>query len=153
MQNEQNKAIVTTLNSLMEINNDRVEGYKHALKETEDTDLKELFKEMAEHSFKFKNELADEIIKAGGEPTGGTTNSGKLYRAWMDLRAAITKKDRAAIVDSCEFGEDAAHEVYEMAAKEDGLPQPIKNLVDQQRQSLHQDHIAIKQLRDSLKSK
>jgi uncharacterized protein (TIGR02284 family) len=153
MQNEKNSDVVSALNPLMEINNDRVEGYKHALKETEDTDLKNLFKDMAEHSFKFKNELADEIIKAGGEPTGGTTNSGKLYRAWMDLKAAVTQKDRAAILSSCEFGEDAAHEVYEMAAKKDDLPQPVKNLIEQQRQSLHADHLAIKQLRDSQKSK
>ncbi len=151
MENNKNQEVIDALNTLMEINNDRVEGYKHALKETEDADLKEIFKEMAEHSFKFKNELADEIIKAGGEPSGGTFTSGKIYRAWMDFKSAITSKNRVTIVSSCEFGEDAAHEVYEMAAKKTELPQHIRNLIEQQRQSLHADHLAIKNLRDSLK--
>src|SRR3954471_20332376 len=96
--NKQNKELVSELNKLVEINNDRVQGYKTALKETEDSDLKDLFKGLVDHSFKFKNELSDLIMQAGGEPTQGTRTSGKLYRAWMDVRAALTKRDREAIV-------------------------------------------------------
>src|SRR6478672_8659734 len=115
--NKQNKELVSELNKLVEINNDRIQGYKTALKETEDTDLKDLFKRMVDHSFNFKNELADEILKVGGEPTESTCTSGKVYRAWMDIRAALTKKDRYAIVSSCEYGEDAALERYEDVLK------------------------------------
>ena len=137
-------------NKLVEINNDRVEGYKKALKETDDADLKELFKSMAEHSFGFKNELADEIIKNGGEPTQGTCTSGKFFRAWMDIRAALSGKDRHAIVSSCEFGEDAALETYEEVLKNIQSP-AVFGLVTQQRASLQRDHDRIKALRDSLK--
>jgi uncharacterized protein (TIGR02284 family) len=153
--NKQSKELVNELNKLVEINNDRVEGYKKALKETEDYDLKELFKNMVDHSFKFKNELADLILKAGGEPTQGTRTSGKLYRAWMDVRAALTKKDREAIVSSCEFGEDAALEAYdevlsgEVLSKDQSLT--ARNLVLAQKEMLRQDHDRIKVLRDSLK--
>ena len=153
--NKQNKELVNELNKLVEINNDRVEGYKKALKETEDFDLKELFKNLVDHSFKFKNELSDLIMKAGGEPTQGTRTSGKIYRAWMDVRAALTKRDRHAIVSSCEYGEDAALEAYdevlngEVLKKDQSLT--IRNVVQNQKELLRQDHDSVKVLRDSLK--
>jgi uncharacterized protein (TIGR02284 family) len=131
----------------MEINNDRVEGYKKALKETNDADLKELFKNMAEHSFGFKNELADEIMKNGGEPTSGTCTSGKFYRAWMDIRAALTNKDRKSILSSCEYGEDAAREVYEDVSRNIQAPAAF-TIISKQKTALQRDHDKIKQLRD-----
>ncbi len=149
---EDKKDIVKELNALVEINDDRVEGYKKALKETEDQDLKEVFKSMAEHSFKFRNELADEIIKAGGEPTSGTCNSGKLYRAWMDIRTALSSKDRKAILSSCEFGEDAALERYKDTLKKDGLAESVRNMITSQKGLLQQDHKKIKAMRNSEKA-
>ncbi|MFN8285500.1 MAG: PA2169 family four-helix-bundle protein [Chitinophagales bacterium] len=150
---EGNKDMVKDLNSLVEINNDRVEGYKKAMKETEDSDLKEVFKDMAEHSFKFKNELADEIMKAGGEPTTGTKTTGKIYRAWMDIRSALTNKDRKAILSSCEYGEDAALETYEEVLKSSNLSQAARSVIDQQKGLLAQDHNKIKAMRDLEKNK
>jgi uncharacterized protein (TIGR02284 family) len=149
---KQNKELASELNKLVEINNDRIQGYKTALKETEDFDLKDLFKRMVDHSFNFKNQLADEILKVGGEPTQGTCTSGKVYRAWMDIRAALTKKDRKAIVSSCEYGEDAALERYEEVLKDDHLSLAVRNMVVAQKELLQQDHDSIKALRDSLKN-
>jgi uncharacterized protein (TIGR02284 family) len=153
--NKQSKELVNELNKLVEINNDRVQGYKTALKETEDFDLKDLFKNMVDHSFKFKNELSDLIIKAGGQPTQGTRTSGKIYRAWMDVRAALTNKDREAIVSSCEYGEDAALEAYDEVLRGDVLSKDLslaaRNCVLSQKELLRQDHDSIKALRDSLK--
>lgn len=139
--------LVSELNKLVEINNDRVEGYKKALKETDDADLKELFKNMAEHSFGFKNELADEIMKLGGEPTQSTGTSGKVYRAWMDIRAAFTNKDRKDILSSCEHGEDAAIETYEEVLKSTLSPGTFA-LISKQKTALQGDHDRIKALRD-----
>jgi len=146
--NETNKENVAELNRLVEINNDRVEGYKKAITETADSDLKDVFKEMADHSFQFRNELADEVLKNGGEPTGGTCTSGKVFRAWMDIRAALSKKDRKAILNSCEFGEDAAVDTYEEVLKETKDPN-IRSLVSKQKDLLQRDHDRIKQLRNS----
>ncbi|MES2619664.1 MAG: PA2169 family four-helix-bundle protein [Bacteroidota bacterium] len=142
--------LISELNTLVEINNDRVEGYKTALKETEDADLKELFKNMAHDSFGFKNELADEIMKLGGEPTQSTCTSGKVYRAWMDIRAALSNKDRKAILSSCEFGEDAALETYEKVLKSIESPAAF-GLISKQKTVLQADHDKIKALRDSAK--
>jgi Domain of unknown function (DUF2383) len=48
---------------------------------------------MADESRKYKSELVEEVTRLGGEPSTGTTNSGKLYRIWMDAIAIFTGKD------------------------------------------------------------
>ena len=150
MENKNQKSI-DALNNLLEINNDRIEGYKHALKETEESDLKTLFSEFANTSYKCQLELSAEVEKLGGKPVEGTRNTGKLYRTWMDLKAALTNKDRKAILNSCEFGEDVAVKNYETTLKGDALETPVYNIVNSQYGKIKSEHDKIRTLRDSLK--
>lgn len=147
---EKNEKIISRLNELVEINNDRIEGYQRAISETDDEDLAHLFTNMAAHSRTYKNDLGREIKALGGEPTEGTRNSGKLFRAWMDIKAALTGKNRKEIISSCEFGEDAALEVYQtvLEDKDNALPEQLQNLVKMQKQEIQIDHDRIKALRD-----
>ena len=107
---ERNEKAIGILNDLIQINNDRIVGYDKAIDELkdEDADLKTLFHRYTQDSKQFATELTYEVTRLGGNPTEGTTNSGKIYRVWMDLKAAITGKDRQTILNNCEFGEDAA---------------------------------------------
>jgi len=139
------------LNDLVHINNDRIVGYERAMKELkdEDAELKVLFTGMIGDSHQFKMELATEIVAAGEEVDTGTTNSGKIYRVWMDVRAAFTGHDRKAILASCEFGEDAAQKAYQMALDDEDLPLNTRSLISAQKQSLKNSHDKIKFLRDA----
>lgn len=143
------KDIINDLNELVQINNDRIDGYKTAMQETDESDLKELFKDMAKDSFDFRNELSNEIIVMGGEPVTTTKASGKVYRAWMDIKAALSTKERQAILNSCEFGEDMALETYDNVLKKSSLSPTVNYMVTKQRERLKQDHDKIKALRDS----
>jgi uncharacterized protein (TIGR02284 family) len=144
-----NKDIVSALNELVQINNDRIEGYETAMEETDDADLKSLFSKMASHSRAFKTELSDEITKAGETPTSGTKASGKLYRIWMDIKVAVAAKDRTAVLSNCEFGEDAALETYDKALDtHSDLPDGIRKLIVKQRDEIQKDHDEVKRLRD-----
>ncbi|HEY1038449.1 MAG TPA: PA2169 family four-helix-bundle protein [Bacteroidia bacterium] len=147
---EKNEKIVSQLNELVEINNDRIQGYERAISETDDADLISLFTNMAAHSKSNKSDLSREISSLGGEPTEGTKNSGKLFRAWMDIKAALTGKNRKEILASCEFGEDAALETYEtvLTDEDNVLPDAIRKMVQKQKQEIQQDHNRIKILRD-----
>src|SRR6185436_17963240 len=136
-----NEKIVDALNNLVQINNDRIEGYERAAKETEDTDLKSLFNQMASKSHMMKSQLSSEVIKRSGKPTESTTTSGKAFRVWMDFKAALTGKNRKAILSSCEFGEDAAQDTYEGALKDGNeLPTEIVDLISTQKSQLREDH-------------
>ena len=118
---ERQEELVGVLNDLIRINNDRVEGYQRAMNETKDTDvdLKAIFNEMADQSRKYVSTLTQEVGKLGGDPANDTTVSGKIYRVWMDLKAAIAGKDRESILGSCEYGEDVAQRAYEAALESD----------------------------------
>ena len=141
---------IEVLNSLIEINNDRIEGYEKAAKETEEADLKTLFAQFAKTSEKCKVELLNEVRKLGGTPIEGTKTTGKLYRAWMDIKAALTGKDRKAILSSCEFGEDVAVDTYNKALKDNSadLTAEQNSMIGAQHASIKADHNKVKGLRD-----
>ena len=115
----ENEKTIEVLNTLITINNDRIEGYETAAKETEEQDLKTLFAQFSSTSQQCKSELITEVSNLGGTAAEGTLISGKFFRVWMDVKAALTGKDRKAILNSCEFGEDAAKDIYEKALEND----------------------------------
>ena len=151
MTNKTNEAMIAALNSLITINNDRYEGYTTAAKESKDMDLDKQFFESAGKSKMYAGNLAQYVRELGGEPTEGTTNSGKLYRIWMDVKAAIVAKDRAAILSSCEFGEDAALKVYEEVKENTDLQFPADYIatINSQEMEIRLDHDRIKAMRDA----
>lgn len=145
-----NQEIVDCLNNLVQINNDRIQGYLTASQETDQDDLKSVFSEMMTTSQECRRELVQEITKLGGTPIEGTTVSGKLYRVWMDIKAALTSKERKAILNSCEFGEDAAVKTYQTEIDSDALNgTEYLLLVKEQFSKIKAGHDKIKQLRDA----
>ncbi len=139
------------LNDLIQINNDRVAGYQKAIGELkdDDADLKALFVKMVGESHQYKMALATEVQAMGGVADTDTTTSGKIYRAWMDVKAAFTGHDRTTVLSNCEFGEDAAQKAYEMALKADDLSANLRTLITEQKVSLKVSHDEIKALRDA----
>src|SRR5690349_8322926 len=143
--------IAAILNDLIRINHDRVVGYEKAIEELKDSDadLKALFNRYIGESRQYAQELTTEVTRLGGDPADGTTNSGKIYRVWMDLKSAIAGKDRKAILDNCEFGEDAAQKAYDTALNADVELEPsIRDLVVRQKATLKVGHDEVKRLRD-----
>lgn len=147
-----NEKLTDVLNNLVEINNDRIEGYTRASKESDAPDLKNLFTQFIETSRKCRQELVTEVRRLAGTPKEGTSTSGKFYRAWMDVKAALTRKDEKAILSSCEFGEDVAVQAYEDALKEEELNanSGLRGLISKQRDLIKADHDKVKTLRDTL---
>jgi uncharacterized protein (TIGR02284 family) len=152
METVTNKESVSVLNKLIEINNDRIEGYHTAAKETDEAELKTLFSDLAQTSENCNEDLVDEVNQLGGEPTEETRTTGKFFRAWMDVKAAITGKDRKAILNSCEYGEDVAVNTYRKVLEDDSedLSEDQKSMVRHQHKLIKADHDKVKSLRDSL---
>jgi len=138
------------LNDLVQINNDRIQGYERAIKELKEgnSDLKVLFADMIRESHRYKLALATELSVMGADTDSGTTTSGKIYRAWMDVKALFTGHDRKSILESCEFGEDAAQAAYKTALEDEQLPSYLRTLIQDQKNSLKLSHDQVKVLRD-----
>jgi uncharacterized protein (TIGR02284 family) len=143
------KEIIEVLNDLIQINNDRIAGYEKAIRESkpEDNDLKILYASMVAESHRMKIALATEVQTLGAEVEQGTTTSGKIYRAWMDVKAIFAGHDRQSILVNCEAGEDAAQRAYHMALNHD-LPAYIRDLLTRQQVSLQASREEIISLRD-----
>jgi uncharacterized protein (TIGR02284 family) len=147
----QNKEVIEVLNDLIRINNDRTAGYTRAAEDTKvvDVDLRTIFERFADESRQYAIELTSQVGRLGGEPATGTTASGKIYRAWMNVKDMFTGKDRHALLASCEYGEDAAQRAYEDALTADTpLPTDIMQLITSQKASLRNAHDMIKRYRD-----
>lgn len=151
---ENNTVNTEILNDLIQINNDRITGYENAIKEltAEDNDLRSLFSEMIMQSNRHKAELIQEVQVLGEDAETGTTASGKIYRAWMDLKAMFTGHDRETVLSSCEFGEDAAQKAYKTALETEGLSSNLRAIISEQKVGLRESHDQIKALRDNVAS-
>ena len=142
-----NEKSIEVLNTLIEINNDRIAGYETASSETEELDLKALFSGLQYTSQSCKAELVSEVIKLGGTPIKGTKATGKLFRIWMDIKAAMTGKDRKTILNSCEFGEDMAVDTYRKALRDN-----LEDITPEQQEMLNAQFLLIKAGHDKVKS-
>ena len=146
-----NEKTSEVLNDLISINNDRIEGYNKAEKEcdNDDTDLQSHFRQMSAESRSYITDLSKYVAASGERPADNTSLSGKIYRAWMDVKATFTGKDRKAILASCEFGEDAAQKAYDSALSSDAdFNTEVRQLIMDQKTSLKKSHDRIKSMRD-----
>ena len=151
-----NEKVSEVLNDLIKINNDRIEGYERAVEDTreKDVDLQAIFHRMADESKQYASELESQVRKSGGDTATDTTVSGKIYRVWMDFKSAISGKARKSILESCEYGEDAAQKAYEEALKSDAeLPAEVRQLIVNQKAALKTSHDTIKRYRDMHESR
>ena len=152
---ERNEKIIGVLNDLIRINHDRIVGYEKGIEELKDGDfdLKTLFQRYITESRKYADELTHEVTRLGGDPAEGTTNSGKVYRVWMDLKAVVKGHDRKTVLENCEFGEDAAQKAYDMALNADtSYDAPLRDLIVRQKAQLRVGHDEVKRLRDMAKA-
>ncbi len=148
----QNEPQIEILNDLILINNDRIEGYKKAAENLKDnnSELLSVFGSLERESRHNVEELTQHIIGMGGEPDTGTTTGGKIYRAWMDVKATFGGDDAKGVLESCEGGEDAAKRAYDSAMKSGELTDVCVPLVSRQQEAQLRSHDKIKSLRDRM---
>ena len=153
---EKNKSLIDVLNDLVKINNDRIQGYDRAIRETKpnNTELMQVLDRMKLESVQLKEELESSIEDLGGEVDEiHTTGSGKIYRAWMDFRTKLLGNSDHTILSLCEYGEDAAQKAYQHALESEATVDNIdvRMLIRKQKDILKQAHDSIRDYRDAVK--
>ena len=147
------KATQALLNELVITLKDGQKGYADAMTDVEDSQLKETFKKYAVQRAGFITEIEDQMFKLDLHPdtNEGSSVTGTVHRAWIDLKSALTSKDNKAVLNECERGEDYAKKAYETALKTQDLPPTLKSVIEKQYQGVQEAHNTIKSLRDSAK--
>lgn len=149
----QNKEVISTLNSLIETLKDGQEGFKQSAEGVDDTQLKSTFDQLSLQRSKFAGELQNEVVKLGEpDPEDSSSASGAMHRTWINIKSAVTSRDRHAILAEAERGEDSAVAAYKKAMESD-LPAPIRDIVSRQQTEVKAAHDKIRNLRDAAAQK
>lgn len=140
--------VISTLNSLIELNRDGQNGFKEAAEKIESPQLKQFCLEQSRSRAQFVGELQPLVLSLGSEPDNTGSVAGAMHRGWMDLESALGGGDHA-ILAATETGEDHAVNEYKKALAET-LPAHVRDLVERQFQSVTQAHDKVKGMRDKL---
>ena len=98
-------------------------------------------------------ELQTEGVQLGDpDPEDSSSVSGSMHRAWINIKSAVTNRDRHAILAEAERGEDSAVAAYKDAMEKE-LPAPIKDIVMRQSTEVRAAHDKIRSLRDAAAQK
>lgn len=125
---------VSVLNDLLQITNDRVEGFSKVEDKVWDTysGLKTDYDNMVSNSHKMKSELEGLITERGGQPDNSTTTAGAIHRAWIDVKNTFSGNKDEATLENVVFGEEAAIKAYENALESGDLcPESSRVVQDQ----------------------
>lgn len=140
------KRKAAALDQLLLFVNDRIAGYKRAVEETKDGDLRTYYQQLVAQSQQFAEELNRYLTREGGEREEGTTLKGKLYRKLMDAQAAITGRDEKAILVANSYGERWAIKAYKKTLRRKALKGDIRETVSSQLAQSKKTYKKLKQL-------
>ncbi len=107
---------IDELNHLVRVNRDAEAGFGAAAENVKNSELETLFTGYAKQHAKFAAELQEEVEHLGGNSSDAGTLGGALHRGWMDLKSAVSGHSAAAMLKSCESGEESAESAYLDAA-------------------------------------
>ncbi len=142
------KALIRTLNKLIETCKDGEAGFKVCAEDIKRPDIKQLFTQRARQCAEAAEELQRAVLEFGGQPEDSTSIGADLHRRWVDLKSLVTGKDEAAILNEAERGEDVAKERYSEALSQD-LPTDIRAVVQRQYEGVLRNHDEVRALRNA----
>jgi len=147
---EMNKT-AAVLEDLIETLEDGREGFEKAAERLDDSEHRDIsvdLRRFSKQRLDFSIELRAVAAKHGVEIDEEGSLGGALHRGWMDLKAALTGDDPAAVLGAAESGEDHAVSEFEDALDQD-LPPDVRAIVERQAAAVRQAHDQVKALRDS----
>src|SRR5690606_64235 len=149
---ETHKNIAASINQLIEINNERIEGYKKAIELLPEGDhfgLRGIFEDYRDQSIQFNADLKPLVATSGETPAEGTRTSGTEFRAWIDLKSAVAPHAVQSRLESCERGEDKFQKVYEEVLANGDLDADLRVIAQSHLDTESAAHDHIKELRDA----
>lgn len=144
--------VIDTINRLSGICRDSQYGFEQASKGVDDALLRSELMQYSQQRHEFADDLRDALADLTGEnPADYESMSSELRRGWVNLKQALTSRDRLAILSECERGEDAAVQAYHDAICVP-LPELLAGLVLTQMRAVQRVHGRVRALRDAEKA-
>lgn len=130
----ENTKTVSVLNDLLNITNDRIQGFSKVEDKVWDNypALRNDYDNMVSQSLTMKNELSDLISERGGTPETSGSAAGAIHRGWIDVKNAFAGDNAEATLENVVYGENAAIDAYQKALDSGDLcPESSRVVLDQ----------------------
>ena len=138
---------IRTLNGLIATTIDSVDGYRTSAADVDSPRLAELFTARASERSSVAEQLRAEVTKLGGNPEDDGTLLAAGHRAFVNLKAAVSKRDDDAVIAEVERGEDHIKAKYEDALKDTDLAPATRSLVETAYGSVKSGHDQMRDLK------
>jgi uncharacterized protein (TIGR02284 family) len=137
---------IVELNGLIRTCKDGELGYRTAAADVTNTELESIFAEYSKQRGQFARKLKTEVERLGGDADGDGSMSGTLLRGWMDVKSALTGGNGAAIIATCETGEEVAAAAFEWVVNLD-ISGQTRSLVVKQSKIIKEAHARLLRLK------
>ena len=96
------------LNELLTKNFDAEKGYRNAIDNVDNANLKIYFTNRANERKSFAEEIKSEIKSYGEKPKESGSFKGTLHRNWMTLKSNLSTNNEEAVLEEAIRGEEAS---------------------------------------------
>lgn len=106
--------MIKVINRLMQICNEKIEGYQNAAENVQDSELAETFQGLAAQNKGFLGEL----LPFTQGPSSSELEEpliDDIFNDWMDFKSDLLGDDKNGLINACEIGEKHAISAYEEA--------------------------------------
>jgi uncharacterized protein (TIGR02284 family) len=137
---------IAELNGLIRVCKDGELGYRTAAADVRNTELETIFTEYSKQRGQFARKLRAEVERLGGNPEDSGSMSGTLLRGWMDVKSALSSGSGAAVIATCETGEEVAVAAFDWVVSLDVSGQ-TRALVEKQCKAIKGAHARLLRLK------
>lgn len=126
--------VIDTLNHLIEVNCDAIEGYQTAASAVQNNEYAQMLREYSQQRDRFVVELSNLVVRHGGTPQTSGRLAGLLQRAWLNIKSSLTQGD-GPILAECSKSEESLLKVYQEALSRN-LPDNVREVLQQHESEL-----------------
>lgn len=137
-----NKNNISALQDLIGKNYDARQGYRMAMMDVTNPELKMFLQKQARQRSNFANAIDQEIRNLGDIPKETGSTAGTLHRKWIGIKSSVIGINDEAILGEVIRGEKAKISDYKSVVKNNTLAPQINNMLQSQlkaiKTTLHQ---------------
>ncbi len=126
---ESRENLVDNLQSLLEKNYDAEKGFKNAITNAKDENLKNYLKNQSAIRNRFATELDKELHNLNEKPKESGSVAGSLHRTWMDIKSSVSGNNDEAVLEECIRGDKASADEYSTILNENHFPPHIESVL------------------------
>jgi uncharacterized protein (TIGR02284 family) len=145
---QSHKDLVHNLNDLLEKNYDAEKGFRNAMDDSKNPQLKQFLKKQALQKNQFVTELENLVRSLNEEPKEKGSTKGDLHRTWMDIKTALSSNKDEAVLEECIRGEKASEKEYEKNLEDYKYPPEISKILNKHLSEIRITIAKVKSLED-----